>query len=457
MNVVEEIARRARPEGLAVVSGEEKVTFGELFARVEGIAKCLKQQAEWRPALRVGLVCASGVDYIVIALAILSAGGCFVPVPGELTAEEREELALRTALQAVIVGPGDSWRGVTGDFVWLPLRLADCVRFPEDSFVALNPAFIRFSSGTTGVSKGVVLSHESLVERITAANAGLDIAPRDKVLWMLPMAHHFAVSIVLYLYFGACTVLESSHLAADVLVSAEREGATVIYGAPFHFRQLAADRGAYRWPCLRLAVSTAAALDGETSHAFHQRFDHWLVQALGIIEVGLPLLNREEADTSPTAIGKPLPAYRMKLRNGELLVQGPGMFDAYLSPWQRRDEVCEDGWFATGDLAEIDATGVVFLRGRLKSVLNVGGMKVFPEEIERVLERHPAVQRSRAFGRIHSLFGQVPVAEVILHSEVAIPELVCWCRERLASPKVPVLIRVVKEIPLTASGKIRRV
>ena len=114
---------------------------------------------------------------------------------------------------------------------WVALKTADLAN--EAEFSALDPAFIRFSSGTTGASKGVVLSHAKLRERIVAANAALEIGPGDRVLWMLPMAHHFAVSIVLYLYHGACTIIGASHLAEQVLETARATRATVIYGAPF--------------------------------------------------------------------------------------------------------------------------------------------------------------------------------------------------------------------------------
>ncbi|RYD61207.1 MAG: hypothetical protein EOP83_17585, partial [Verrucomicrobiaceae bacterium] len=179
---------------------------------------------------------------------------------------------------------------------WKLLRCADLTpAFPEDGFQALNPAFIRFSSGTTGTSKGIVLSHETLFARITAANEGLQIGPADRVLWMLPMAHHFAVSIVLYLHFGATTVLEHSAMREDILATAKKHAATVIYGSPFHFAMLSGDKSDFMWPSLRLAVATAAALPEATAKAFKQRFGKPLHQGLGIIEVGLSVLNLEAA------------------------------------------------------------------------------------------------------------------------------------------------------------------
>jgi long-chain acyl-CoA synthetase len=423
---------------------------------------------------RIGLACGNGVDYIILALAILKAGGCLVPVADELTAAERAELIARTSLSGVLLGKREKWRrketsglDLSTGAAWLALgkHQIDC----EEEFAALDPAFIRFSSGTTGRSKGVVLSHRKLEERIIAANAALALGPGDRVLWMLPMAHHFAVSIMLYLYHGACTVIGASHLAEEVLATAKAARATVIYGAPFHYALLGADKGNFAWPDLRLAVSTAAPLAEEVALAFSKRFRKPLVQGLGIIEIGLPLLNTGGADSAPTSVGRPLPAYDVELRDdegmpvsvgktGEMWMRGPGMFDAYLSPWQTLAEVCVDGWFPTGDLAEMDSSGRVFIRGRTKSVLNVSGMKVFPEEVESVIGKHPSVLQCRVSGFKHSVLGTVPLAEVILRdgARAEPKELIAWCRKSLSPYKVPVKVKMVVALPITASGKIRR-
>jgi long-chain acyl-CoA synthetase len=233
----------------------------------------------------------------------------------------------------------------------------------------------------------------------------------------------------------------------------------VLYGAPFHHAGLAAEPSGRSWPDLRLAVSTAAALPVATAEAFRARFGISLSQGLGIIEVGLPFLNIVSREKKPGSIGRPLPDYSAEIHDGQLFLRGPGMLDAYLNPWRTRGELLEDGWFRTGDLARVDADGDYFLEGRVHSVINVAGMKCFPEEVEAVLSTHPDVQRVRVIGRPHPKVGAVPVAEIIPVSADRLPtmmSLASLCRTSLARYKVPVEFRFVESLPLTASGKIKR-
>lgn len=455
MNIVDLIFARSSATHPAVVSPELQLTFGELEARMTDYSQRLHADPHWpqqqRP--RIGLNAPSGADYIVVALAILQQNACFVPIPHELTASERAQLAKATALDAIVHAQSAlEWRveAVVHD---------SPPAFDEVELAALNPAFIRFSSGTTGASKGIVISHETLLARITAANAGLCIGPQDRVLWVLPMAHHFAVSIVLYLYHGATTILAPASDPQVMLDMMQAHGATVMYGSPYHYTMLSGLPDAARLGALRLAVSTAFALTQEVAELFAQKTGLHLTQGMGIIEAGLPILNLQHAKDKPTSIGQPLPAFEVKLDDGELMLRGPGVFDAYLTPWQTREVVLRDGWFATGDIAERDEDGCLYLRGRVRSVINVGGLKCFPEEVEAVLCSHPGVKTARVSARAHSILGAMPVAEIIpqnAESPPAVVELRKLCQERLSAYKVPLFYTFVSELPLTASGKLRR-
>src|SRR5262249_36486471 len=149
-------------------------------------------------------------------------------------------------------------------------------------FASIPSAFVRFTSGTTAAAKGVVLSHETIHERISAANEVLQLGPHDRVVWLLSMAYHFAVSIVAYLSFGAGIILLPHHFAQAILTAGRRHKGTMIYGSPTHFAWLASAPAPDPWPELRLAISTTATLDRATADRFHAQFGVPVAQALGI-------------------------------------------------------------------------------------------------------------------------------------------------------------------------------
>ena len=482
LNIVDHIFENCDPSATALVHGEKELSFGELRELLDQSVSAIEgtgvMQAAEDGNVRVGLSCPNGFAHVVFSLAVLRSGGCLVPVPSELTNHERDKLVESTGIDLVLTADGQDWHrevpgtekieagGLEGKLLHGIRDSSKPLAFDEAKLAELNPALIRFSSGTTGHSKGVVLSHQTLYDRVTTCNQRLGIGSDDRVIWILPMAHHFAVSIVLYLLHGATTVILDSHLAEDVDGGIRRHEGTVLYASPFHHTLLAEYPGARPFETLRLAVSTAAALPVETAERFRERYELPLTQGLGIIEIGLPLLNNERAEVDPMAVGLPQPGFELKIGNpdengvGEVLLRGPGMFDAYLEPWQPRDEVTdEEGWFHTGDLGKVDESGSVTLVGRLKSVINVAGMKVFAEEVEAVLNGHPEISESRVSGASHPAVGHVPVAELVAIDPAAPPKkpaILSFCRERLSNYKVPMKLSWVESLPRTASGKIKR-
>jgi long-chain acyl-CoA synthetase len=463
---------RARPDQAALLGPgpQEVLSYRALDEAILQTSARLAS-AGVGPGACVGLHARSGPSYIVATYAAWHRGACVVPVPVELAGPEKDTILRTVALDYVIsptdtaafiapylhgppveLGPGTAVHPVT------PLR----ARPPELSSV--NAAFVRFTSGTTAAAKGVVLSHETIHERIHGANEGLRLGPDDRVVWLLSMAYHFAVSIVSYLSFGAGIILSPNNFADTILGAARRHGGTVVYGSPAHYAWLAAAPTAKPWPELRLPISTTASLDRATAEAFRARFGVAVVQALGIIEVGLPFLNLTHAEQRPEAVGQVLPAYELRLEDVDLgpgaravLLRGPGLVDAYYDPWKPRSAILSEGWFRTGDVAEMDADGCLVLRGRLEEVINVLGMKFFPQEVEVVLAAHPAVESARVFARPDRHLGEVPHAQVVLRPDLPPPEegeLVAHCRRELAPFKVPESVEVVRALPRTASGKV---
>lgn len=467
---------RRQPDRPAIFdAGRDAVlTYRELDEAV-GAASRRMRRAGVRAGDCVALHDRSGSTYIVLTYAVWRCGGCVVPVPFELAAAEKRAICREIAVDFVVSPAnaadfaecfrrGDTMRvfDATEDIAIVPIRS------PREHPAGYDPrsaAFIRFTSGTTGASKGVVLSHQTIRDRIGAANEALEIGPTDRVLWLLSMSYHFTVSIVAYLTFGASIVLPANHFAAAILTAAEQFRATLVYGSSVHCSLLADYPSASPMPAVRRMISTTYSLGAEVARTFHRRYELPVTQALGIIEVGLPCINIDFAAEKGDSVGKALPAYELRLDDlgmgpelGEVLLRGKGMLDAYYAPWRPRGQILVDGWFRTGDIGQLDSDGCLFLRGRCKDVISVMGMKFFPQEVEAVLAAHPSVEAACVFADRHPRFGEAPHARVVvrpgLNEEKVKNELRQWCAERLAEYKVPESVEIIDVLPRTASGKI---
>jgi long-chain acyl-CoA synthetase len=339
----------------------------------------------------------------------------------------------------------------------------------HEEYYTLDPAFIRFSSGTTGASKGVLLSHQTIVERIAAANRVLALTEGDRVIWVLPMSYHFVVSILLFLRQGATIILCCRDLLSSLVEGLARHRATFIYASPFHYQMMTNSREISRemLSSIRLAVSTAIELAEPDARRFREKFGFELAQAYGIIEVGLPFVNTSQDPARRRPVGRVLPDYDVQIVNpdsegiGEIQIKGKGLFDAYASPWQSRDQVLVDGWFKSGDLGRIDRDGFLFLCGREKNLINFAGMKIFPEEVESVVNQHPAVKESLVYAKPHTRYGELPCAQVVLRNgaeaeDFDSQEIRRFCYRYLAPYKVPKEFRCAARLDKTDSGKLRR-
>ncbi len=462
-----------QPEYAAIIGPlDETLTYSGLANRIETMALKLKA-AGVKPGQSIGLHCASGVDYIVLTYGLWRCGACVVPIAMEMGADEKAQLFREICLDAALSKPGpcepllpfcsaDPFE-VAPDLWFMPVH----AQKPPPGFSAINAAFLRFTSGTTGISKGVILSHETILERIQAANEALRLGRDDRVIWLLSMSYHFAVSIVAYLNFGATIVLPKTLFGPTILRAANQHAGTVMYGPPLLYELMARDPSGMGLPSVRLAISTTTSLPRSTFESFQRRFGISLGQAYGIIEIGLPCINFDRPSDRPGSVGRVLPSYEIRLENsglGDTLqaikLRGKGLFDAYYSPWMPRREVMTDGWFATGDLGHLDQDGYLFITGRSKEIINVAGMKFFPAETEAVLDAHPSVVESCVFSHCHERLGETPHALVVPAADSdpssIESELKEYCTRHLASYKIPERIHLVDKLTRTASGKLIR-
>jgi long-chain acyl-CoA synthetase len=474
MNVFETLAQSAHqwPDRIAIIDAGGSLNYRSLWREVEALRVQLDKLGV-RGGQGVGVRARNGRAFVIGGLAALGCGAVIMPIHHQIKPDEQADMLAKAPLCVII----DDGSGIAqpGRTMALENPGGNGLRFTrlDNSQAPLAPqikdaAFVRFTSGTTGAAKGVVLTHRDVLERTRAANSGLQLTHEDKILWVLPMAYHFYVSIILYLEAGATVLVGGDYLAENILDSAVKHNATFLYVTPMHIRMLNSEKsGRTLPPSLQRVMSVSAKLNPQSARDFHARYKVPVSQGYGIIEVGLPIMNIAEAAEHLEAIGRPVSSFEAMIvhdemkpvaegETGQLALRGPGMFSGYLNPPRLRSEIMHDGWFLTGDLAHRDSGGLIVLDGRTSSVIHVAGHKVFPEEVAAVLDSHPAVLRSRVFGRQHPQWGEAVFAEVQLRNgTVTGEELLTFCRKRLSSQKVPVSVEFVPEIAMTSSGKVR--
>lgn len=468
-----EFAAESWPEYPAIIDEEGSMSYLELFQQAELLKKTLTQ-AGLNPGMGLGVMGRNSRMFVTAMFAGFGCGAIVLPLSHQLKQSEVETILADTCLHAVL----DDQTGCTpicGETLTITF-LQQTLRFAFSQIVRDQPvtdfsdaAFIRHTSGTTGLSKGVVLSHQSIQERVETTQNALKLTPEDAVLWVLPMAFHFLVTILVYIRSGAKIIICKDLLAQTIIDDANQYKATLLYAAPMHYRLLAADLSNKRMDTLKYVLSTSSGISINSANAFKQRFNLPVTQAYGIIEVGLPLLDNLSGNSDPQSVGYPVTGFEISLldednepvrqgETGQLAIRGPGMFDAYLKPWQTARQVMKQGWFMTGDLAQLKVDGRLIICGRKKSMINVSGNKAFPEEIELVLNSYTDITDSHVFAQMHPLMGEIVCAEVIVAEDAVIDveTVLQFCRSQLSTYKIPQRLIQVTQIAHTQSGKIKR-
>ena len=480
MNLVEllysSVERHSARRALTDVRSGRSLSYGQLARETQRVAALLKTEGVER-GQRIGLLAPNDLAYVPAAFGLLAAGACMVPLASNLTPAETAEIVRDVQLNGCLawpkadVLPGASGRAVVqgGECDNFTFRWLDRDAEAPAEFDSLNPAFIRFTSGTTARSKGVVLSHEATAARVEAADRVLAFSEEDRILWVLPLAYHFAVTIVAYVRAGTHILMCPDTLPRAMVDAVQRLKPSVLYAAPLHFERMANLGPSEPLTSIRVILSTAAPISPAVMDRFESVYGVPIGQAYGIIEAGLPCINLGTEGLPSTSVGRPVPGYEVAVLSddgkrlgapetlGEIAVRGDGLFSAYYSPWQLREQITRDGWFLTGDLGWLDQAGALHLKGRKKTVMFVAGLKFFPEEVEDCINQFRGIKESRVFSRPHARMGEVPCAEVVLDSRGCdLDALKTHCARLLSSYKVPLEFTVVDAVPRTPSGKIRR-
>ena len=457
------------------------VSYGELEERSREAAGRLTALG-LRPRDRVLWSSGSTVAGIVANLGVLRAGMVVVPLNPAATDRELAHVAadVRPAA-AVVAGIGHREGLVTAGVPRvLDLSLTSPSNAPDpparpdipagpDIHSGLDRAsgeatgLIGYTSGTTGAPKGAVLSHANLLANSTALSWAWRITADDRLVHALPVFHGHGLCAALYttLLTGASAVLLPGFDTDGVLAAAAEHRATLFFGVPTMYHRLAESGRSAELARLRLAVSGSAPLAAR----LHDRLSEKGVDVLeryGMTETLLTVSNPVDDVRRAGSVGFPLPGVELRLDpdSGEIEVRGPQVFDGYFERPAATADTLVDGWFRTGDLADVD-DGYVRILGRSGDVVISGGFNVYPAEVEDVLLRHPAVAEVAVTGSPSDEWGEVVTAWVVpaAGSPARPPdvgELLAFCAELLSSYKRPRIVHFVSELPRNAMGKVRR-
>ena len=333
-------------------------------------------------------------------------------------------------------------------------------------------AAILYTSGTTGRSKGAMLSHRNLFSNAEVLCREWQFTADDVLLHTLPIFHIHGLFVACH-----CTLLAGSAMLFEPRFEARRvlellPHATLFMGVPTYYTRLLSEAGFTR-ECtagVRLFVSGSAPLLAETFTAFEQRTGQQILERYGMTEGGMYTSNPYADDRRCGSVGKALPGVRVRVVDddgayctvdvsGHIQVRGENVFSGYWRmPEKTAEEFTADGYFRTGDIGRLDKDGYLFISGRARDLIISGGLNIYPKEIEDVIDALSGVVESAVIGLPHADFGEAVTAVVVRANDATLGEqdIIAAVREKLASFKVPKRVIVVDDLPRNAMGKVQK-
>ncbi len=442
-----------------------------------------------KPGDRVAVQVEKSPEALYLYLGCLRAGGVFLPLNpayqrGEVEyflndarpalfvcrPEKREE-AQELAWAARVPLVHDLGERGDGSLVSAAAEMPE--RFATVQSAGSELAAILYTSGTTGRSKGAMLTHRNLAANAVVLHRYWGFRQGDVLLHMLPTFHVHGLFVATH-----CALMNGSPMLFEPKFDAARalrlmKEATVFMGVPTYYVRLLQEKGLKREAVahMRLFISGSAPLLPETFSAFRERTGQTILERYGMTEGGMFTSNPLEGERRGGTVGFPLPGTEVRVAGegdaprpageiGQIQVRGDNVFAGYWQmPEKTREEFTPDGYFRTGDMGRFDSEGYLAIIGRDKDLIITGGLNVYPKEIEEAIDALPGVAESAVIGLPHADFGEAVTAVVVRRKggePVTAEGIIAELKGRIAGFKVPKTVHFVDDLPRNAMGKVQK-
>ena len=470
-------------------SGADDCSYSRLHLRSAQWAHALRSLGV-QPGDRVAAQIDKSLEGICLYLGTLRAGAAFLPLNSAYTPAEMAYFVADSEPRVLVCTPGkaDALQSVASAHPGTHLRtlgtggagdLTALVNAQGDAFADVaradgDLAAILYTSGTTGRSKGAMLTHANLWSNAEVLRVAWHYGAGDVLLHALPIFHIHGLFVAINLTLAAgASLLLLPRFEPDAVFAA-LPYCNVMMGVPTFYVRLLQDARLTAAATLhmRLFVSGSAPLLAETHRAWRERTGHAILERYGMTETGMNASNPYEGERVAGTVGPPLPGVDIRVvdaetgqpvRPGEvgmIEVRGPNVFAGYWrNPEKTRAEFRDDGYFVTGDLGRFDELGYLQIAGRGRDLIISGGFNVYPKEVEDELDVLPGVAESAVIGLAHADFGEGVTAVVVApHRSATLTEaaVLARLRERLAAYKCPKRVLFVEDLPRNTMGKVQK-
>ena len=476
------------PDRLAIETIDgQRISYGDLIARAGQMANLLVSSGV-KPGDRVAAQTEKSAPGLVLYLAVVRAGAVYLPLNTAYTLNELEYFITDAEPSMVVCDPAKA-EGIGAIAAKVGARImtlgADGKGSLTDAATKAKPEFttvarsnddlaaILYTSGTTGRSKGAMLTHDNLASNSLSLVDYWRFTDQDVLIHALPIYHTHGLFVASNVtLFARASMIFLPKFDPDLIIKLMAR-ATVLMGVPTFYTRLLQSPALTRESTkhMRLFVSGSAPLLADTHREWAARTGHAVLERYGMTETNMNTSNPYDGDRVPGAVGHALPGVIVRVTDpetgkelaretiGMIEVKGPNVFKGYWRmPEKTRSEFRDDGFFITGDLGKIDNRGYVHILGRGKDLVISGGFNVYPKEIESEIDAMPGVIESAVIGVPHADFGEGVTAVVVCDKGVGVDEasVLKALDGRLAKFKMPKRVFVVDELPRNAMGKVQK-